>query len=272
MKWYSIYMATLTIILLLSVIPLGAYRTQLTGSKDENANETSRLKTAPKNKPQNDTPTVMQQQATHGETGEQECHGQTAKSSNDPSGWTEYVNAFSTLAIAIFTILLFFAVVWQTRTTRSLERAWITANLDWFEKGRLRIANNDSTETGESVAITLKLTCKNRGRSLARIENILGRMDLGSKAIRGRPNESSLFQIGEMDAIQADSESFAGVHFTCEGKHTQGLSLFVYVLIKYRDIFGKDRETSLGYVVSDAQNVYRQTAIPERNTNTSRVN
>jgi hypothetical protein len=179
------------------------------------------------------------------------------------------VNAFSTLAIAVFTILLFFAVIWQTKTTRNLERAWVMAHLDWWDG--LRIGNNTSIENGnhlESTSVRLKLICKNRGRSLARIDDVLGRIDIASKAIRGRPKESSLSSLGQADSIQPDSEVVKLMALTCVGKNTRQLSIFVYVLIKYRDIFGKRRETSLGYVIDYFANIYRQEALPERNRNT----
>lgn len=47
-----------------------------------------------------------------------------------------------------------------------------------------------------------------------------------------------------------------------------GESLEVYVLIEYRDIFGMKRETHLGYVIFDEDNIARQEGLPERNRNT----
>jgi hypothetical protein len=62
----------------------------------------------------------------------------------DPTGWTEYVNAFSTLAIAVFTILLFFAVIWQTKTTRNLERAWILDAQNIYRQSALPERNTNT--------------------------------------------------------------------------------------------------------------------------------
>jgi len=135
----------------------------------------------------------------------------------------------------------------------------------------LQIVNNDVIEHGikkEWVDVHLKLTCKNRGRSLARVDEILGRIDVATQAIPGRPPESTLSDVGEFDAIQADSEDSRGISLSGEGRHTEERRIFVYILIKYRDVFNKRRETSLGYVILDAQNIHRQSALPERNTNT----
>jgi hypothetical protein len=186
-----------------------------------------------------------------------------------PTYWTENINAFSTLVIALFTVLLFIAVIWQTRTTRSLERAWVIGQLDWFEEGRaLKIVTHDSSQTGESTSVTVKLTCKNCGRSVARVDEILGRLDLAEKAIQGRPKESSLTNLRKMDDIPSDSEGHIGLFMSCAGRMKQEHCIFVYVLVKYRDIFGKHRTTSLGYVIDNGFNIYRQEALPARNINT----
>jgi hypothetical protein len=39
--------------------------------------------------------------------------------------WIDYINACSTAVIAAFTILLFVGVVWQIRTSKAIERAWV---------------------------------------------------------------------------------------------------------------------------------------------------
>ena len=52
------------------------------------------------------------------------------------TSWTDYVNAFSTLAIAIFTIGLFGAVIVQITTSMRIERAWIMAELHCTSEGR----------------------------------------------------------------------------------------------------------------------------------------
>lgn len=258
------------IALLVLAIPLRAYQTPSTGSKNSSSNYTAQTThQAYKGLDSSSLRAVDKPaDARPRENAEQQ---ETSRPPGDPPKWVDFLNAISTAVIAAFTVLLFAAVIWQTKTTRDLERAWITANLEFWERGRLHIVNYDAAEHGikkESVTVHLKLTCKNRGRSLARIDDILGRSDVGSKPTEGKPTESSLANLGEMGALQADSEAFRGIELTCEGRHREGTWVFVYVLIKYRDIFGKHRETSLGYVILDANNIYPQTPAVGRNTNT----
>jgi hypothetical protein len=249
---------------------LSAIPTPHPGDDYNRSHKSTEAKGKESQKTQDCIPTVIHQEALYGGFDEQKNKGQAADSAKPPHDWSDKVNAYSTLVIAIFTILLFFAVIWQTKTTRNLERAWVVAHLDWPEGDRLRITNRDSIQNGihtESTSVILKLSCKNHGRSLARIDDIMGRIDIAPKAIRGRPDEPSLSTMGQRDTIQADSESFKIMALECEGRNTRELSIFVYVLIKYRDIFGKRRETSLGYVIDHFCNIYRQEALPERNTN-----
>src|SRR5208283_5583196 len=76
---------------------------------------------------QNGCQTVVLQESFNGVPSEEKHQPQTQNAPGNPHNWIDRVNAFSTLVIAVFTVLLFFAVKWQTGTTRDTERAWVIA-------------------------------------------------------------------------------------------------------------------------------------------------
>ena len=82
--------------------------------------------------------------------------------------WIDYINAYSTAVIALFTILLFIGVVWQIRTSRAIERAWILAEVQWTD-GKGRVLEGHSWE-GTHSGVYVRLLCKNEGNSPAWIE------------------------------------------------------------------------------------------------------
>ena len=152
------------------------------------------------------------------------------------------------------------------------ERAWILAELGWYEGG-LHITGNTLQVDGlttESTNVNIKLTCRNEGRSPAWIENIRGRIEIFSKfPISEAPKGSDLAFLGPMEPLGAGKERSRVLQFICSGHAKKGEHFSVYVLVEYRDIFGIRRETTLGYsVVPDGIGIYRQEALPERNRNT----
>lgn len=189
--------------------------------------------------------------------------------------WVDYINACSTAVIAGFTILLFIGVVWQIMTSRAIERAWIMAELGWYPDG-LHISIGSSSgvdiKTRSYTMLNIKLTCKNDGRSPAFVEHIFGRADrvqnIREEVGPEPPKIEQLRGLGDLDALGPGAERSRVLQMECDGQMAKDESISVYVVIVYRDIFGKQRTTSMGYTVLDAQRIYRQAAFPKRNTNT----
>jgi hypothetical protein len=189
--------------------------------------------------------------------------------------WIDYVNACSTAVIAVFTILLFIGVVWQIITSRAIERAWIMADLGWYQGG-LHISTGSSS--GMSVKprsytmLNIKLTCKNDGNSPAFVEHVFGRAHIVQSVIKEvspePPAIGELSDLGELDPLGPGVERSRVLQMECEGQMEKNDFISVYVLIVYRDIFGKRRTTNLGYSIVDADQIYRQAALAKRNKNT----
>lgn len=188
--------------------------------------------------------------------------------------WIDYINACSTAVIAVFTILLFIGVIWQIITSRAIERAWVMAELGWYPGG-LHISIGSSvvgTKKSESTALNIKLTCKNDGKSPAFIEHIYGRAHIvqnPSKQVSPEPPKiSDLDGLGDFEPLGPGTERSRILQMWCEGQMGKDDAVSVYVVIVYRDIFGKKRTTNMGYTIVDAEQIYRQAAFPKRNMNT----
>ena len=153
------------------------------------------------------------------------------------------------------------------------ERAWVMADLDWWDNG-LRVSSGTShaREGGrvDSTTANLKLACKNEGRSPAWIENIRGYIEVFSTvATLTEPSPHAMQSFGPMGPLgpgQSHSRSF---QLTCLSPLGKNESLSVYAVIDYRDIFGTKRETLLGYSIAASNfQIHRQDTLPERNRNT----
>jgi hypothetical protein len=150
------------------------------------------------------------------------------------------------------------------------ERAWVFAELSWWEKSDLRIVHGTSqVKSGpviDTTSVNLKLTCRNEGRTPAWIDNVYGHLEIITGEFKA-PNRTDGRNFGPMGPLGAGKQQAHGLDLTCPGYKYEA-SLAVYVVIEYRDIFGVKRETSLGHAIDSHGNIYRQDALSDRNKNT----
>ena len=158
----------------------------------------------------------------------------------------------------------------QDKHFRISERAWILADLSWYP-GQLNVAEGTSQRGDvreEHTVVSVKLTCKNEGKSPAWVDEIRGCVEIVAKGSAIHiPERSRLSTFGPVEPIGADKEQSRLLQMQCDGHGKQGEFISVYVIVEYHDIFGIKRETFLGYSV-DGSNLYRQLALSERNRNT----
>ena len=154
------------------------------------------------------------------------------------------------------------------------ERAWVLADLGWYEKGS-HIIEGTSRSRGkdpfDSTTIYAKLTYRNEGRSPAWIGNVSGKAEIVNvvtTTLEDSPDLEALETFGPMGPIGAGQADHHSLELTCDGHRKEGEFLSIYVLITYRDIFGTERRTSLGYSIDPAGEFIRQDGMPERNQNT----
>jgi hypothetical protein len=167
-----------------------------------------------------------------------------AERAGDPAhDWIDWLNAFSTLVMAVFTILVAVFIGRQVRTTRSIERAWMT--------GSPRFKNFEGPpEPGQGLLYACSL--KNVGRTPARIlETALAVRKADSLAvIPVEPRYVGPEQLSINRPVIAPNDSFmitaAAASFTPEdyvALKNRKLVLYAYGYVKYTDVFGRYRET-----------------------------
>jgi len=191
----------------------------------------------------------------------------------------DYINACSTAVIAVFTILLFVGAFRQIRTSKTIERAWIMAELQWDKDkwadakahvlhGRSSVMGNVSTST----AVYIQLVCKNEGNSPAWIEEKRMKFAIFSVLPDKPPLESAdIIQVGpeplgigktDEPVTRQDAMPIA------EGQAEDRQLSVIYGIVRYRDIFGKRRSTTFGYHITSSLELKRLEGYPAYNENT----
>jgi hypothetical protein len=192
--------------------------------------------------------------------------------------------------IAIFTALLVIVgliqavVLWltikavnrQTATNQHIERAWVMADLKFSTASHFfhgdHMENGVSTQTISLMGV--ELHCVNDGNSPAWItEKALRLIILGRAGeLPAKPSLSSKDVVQhEPEPLGPGGSSKKVLDIQGEGRHSLTTSTLVYGVIRYRDIFEKDRETWFCYQMSGYRTNYLLTRIsgnPEYNRNT----
>jgi hypothetical protein len=179
-------------------------------------------------------------------------------------------------------------VAWQTWSTAraakaallnaealiNSERAWIMAELcsygKYSEQFEIAEGTAEYREEGsvETTRVNLvKLVCKNQGRSPAWIDAVYGQLSIVNSTTVAMAHPKAGNQ-GPMQPIGPGGKRSRGLELVCRGIRKSGEFLSIYVVIEYRDIFDRKRETCLGYSVHENGSFGRQFGIPERNRNT----
>jgi hypothetical protein len=258
--WYSIDMARLTIILLLLGISLVAYQTPPTGDEHKQAHDATQSEHSEATKPQIAQPPFVQQAVNPPKT-EQKKQNDTSQHAEQSHDLIDVLNASSTAIIALFTILLFCAVVRQIRTNKQSERAWVAVK---------RIGNPPEkwiAEMDKGYVPGIVFEFEVHGKTVARVTE--SRFALAIVPVRRDTLEPDLPLPPDYSA--ADSYDIAGENrvvvppdgtfqmrsylrpFPPTDKQLTDLRnrnvvMCSYGYVKYLDAFGKSRETRVCYV------------------------
>jgi hypothetical protein len=153
------------------------------------------------------------------------------------------------------------------------ERAWIMAELVWQSHKRpplmLGASQGVSGVPVLSTNVGIQLKCKNEGRTPGWIYEVRGHMEIvsaESASITKLPENLEVIH-GLGGAIGSDSYRERYVEFNCSGHLKSPQLLSLYVVVRYHDIFGTERETRIAYAIDSRNNIYLQDALTERNKN-----
>jgi hypothetical protein len=186
-----------------------------------------------------------------------EAHqNQTANQEATPK-WINEVNAFSTLAIAIFTFVTILVFGYQVKVTHEVERAWITVSLEPSPNGYLEWVEMPT----DGSKLSVEGIFKNNGRTPGKMTKAQVRFCYieNVDALAKEPNYSGYSELGNMPAdghVIVPSGEFRVTAFF-EGLNDSNIptqdqitlvraekaSLFVVGRIQYSDAFSRPHET-----------------------------
>jgi len=160
-------------------------------------------------------------------------------------------------------------MVEQLEISRTAERAWIMAG------GAGLVVGTSSDSSKPRTHFHVDLICRNKGKTPAWITRLTGYSEIVSETSLAALGPSDAAECTDLDwdiSIGAGKEEKRYVEFECDGS-IQGTSdcLSIFLLVEYRDIFGRTRTTSIAYFIQYANPVRRlelrdRIRIPEEKT------
>jgi len=248
-------------------------QSQTPRSEGENTKKTHEISGQENGKSEGTPKPVIENQAIYSEPSKQQEQSKQGQCPNPAHDGIDYVNASSTAVIAVFTILLFIGVIFQVRTSRAIERAWVLAEIQWQE-GEGHVFQGHSIEgktERRNTAAFVQLVCKNEGNSPAWIEEKRMKFAIFSTLPEKPPLEKA-------DIIQHGREPLGVGRIDepitrqtamplAEGQAEHGQLSIIYGAVKYRDVFGKRRITTFGYQVTMDFKLKRLEGYPKYNDN-----
>jgi hypothetical protein len=216
-------------------------------------------------------PSVVTEAGHNGEPSEKNTSKETAAAPNIPHGLLEWINAASTVVIAIFAVVTALAIIVQVKVAKKSERAWLMVEL---EEDHPPIS--DGINQGvHNTTVHISFSVKNQGRTPAWITQIkaglviLESMD-STESLPVRPNLSKETIKYGTRQLAVNEEFESEFQVTCQGDRQVGKLMVLYGIVKYRHIFS-DREahTTFGYKVTPAgTRLIRLSGHPKYNENT----
>jgi len=150
------------------------------------------------------------------------------------------------------------------------ERAWVLAELRW-ESGHGEIINSDAQVNGlvtRTTWVHLRLTCRNEGRSPARIDKVSARMEMVPEArLSPTITKAKLKNCDAMEALGANKDGSQILELDCDSQTERANFLSVYVVVDYHDIFDIKRQTTVGYSINHLGHLRRLVEFPKLNQN-----
>jgi hypothetical protein len=190
----------------------------------------------------------------------------------------EWVISLITLVYSLFSVLTFFAIKRQARAAEgelAAQSPWIMVNIEHTPgmHGRFLGASREGDEpVTHRTDFVFRFDCINHGRTPAVITEKRATLLMVPK--NTLPKEPDLIATkvfdGRAEPLAAGQESLRkrDEHFSVPGY--QGLDEWVvfYGVVKYRDVFGRDRQTTFGYEVTIGDQIERLSGFPKYNENT----
>jgi hypothetical protein len=146
-----------------------------------------------------------------------------------------------------------FAIFRQTTSAKTAERAWIMVEVICTPNTDIGLTTSivgDSEELGTMIS-SAEVRCTNAGRSPAWITSKMAKLIvISEESLPKFPpmlGEDDIIQYGPEPIGPEEVTTFEWRHPKGNGRHSIQTLTLVYGVVKYRDIFGKGRETWFCY-------------------------
>jgi hypothetical protein len=241
---------------------LFAGQSQTARSEGENAKKTSQIPDKGKCKSPCGPTTIIEKKIRYSEGRQSEEKKKAEQRTTPVHDRIDYINACSTAVIAFFTILLFGGLIWQILTSRTIERAWVMADVEsdsekWRDR-KLHMLQGSGT-SGDSTAIYAVLVCTNAGKSPAWLDEMRARFEI-VETLPPIPNfesaehiETGIVPLGMMEGGAVPYVQRLSWTAIATGHEELGKMAVIYGFVRYRDIFQKRRVTTFAYRVINGQ-------------------
>jgi hypothetical protein len=183
----------------------------------------------------------------------------------------------NSILITVFTGVLALVAVLQWRVLRqqarymrsvlSSERAWVIVYLGWPHGEQQGMLGESISFGVQTWNIYLSLTCQNHGRTPAWITEIsIGLLDT-SKEIPGNPPLEYARQLETpSDTLLSSAPGYSTTEQVSSDKPIASEEgRVVFGAVKYRDVYGENRQTTFGYRVTKGFRLERLFGYPEYN-------
>lgn len=154
-----------------------------------------------------------------------------------------------------------YAVKASTESIKNTERAWLIPTLDWDKaKTKMKLGINSHVIDGKKVEGSfafVRCVIENAGKTPAWITAKKIGMAIVDK-LPPKPDFSRMSVVDPLvEPLPADKSVTWGCVPGCEGDEQPGKITIIYGVVEYVDIFGEDRYSRFGYMVTPSHDLER---------------
>jgi hypothetical protein len=190
---------------------------------------------------------------------------------NKPGWWDVTWATWALVAVggagtfaALYTLA---AIRRQTESLVTSERAWVMVDIDWIPgMGHGFLGQTVAGQIArENMTVIVRLIYRNEGRSPAWISEKRANA-VAMQSLPDKPNlESAEIVMRESEPLAIGRELKKDITLTCNERDEKD-TVVIYEIVRYRDAFGENRETTFGYTVRLGQGTFeRLEGYPEYN-------
>jgi hypothetical protein len=188
----------------------------------------------------------------------------------------EWVISIVTTVYSVFSVLTFFAINKQTAAHVASESPWIMVDIEYSPGMHGPFLGTSSGKDIDGIQhhtdFMLRFVCSNHGKTPALITEKAAKLVMFPKG--KLPNNPDLSSLEILDnrveplAAREKSTRQNDQYLSVPGYRGLDQWIVLYGVVKFRDIFGRDRQTTFGYEVTLGDKIDRLPGYAKYNENT----